>query len=656
MSDTFHAQLEWDEQGQPLSCSFGDVYFSRSNGLEETRYVFLAQNDLPNRFSQLGENATFTIAETGFGTGLNFLCAWQLFEQQAPAQARLHFISVEKYPFTYADLERALALWPELAKYSDALLALYVAVHSGFQHFVLADGRVTLTLLIGDVLECLPELDAECDAWFLDGFAPAKNPEMWTPALFQQMARLCTSAATIATFTCAGFVRRGLIEAGFAMEKVSGFGHKREMLKGKRSSTHACTVAKPWFSRPPRPEGPKTAIVIGAGLAGAATASSLAKRGWYVTVLDKHASPAAEASGNLQGILYLKLSSHFTPLTRLALSGFGYTRRLLQNSLDRGIDWDACGTLQLAIDEREGTRQCQLAEQMPQALLRPVDAREASDLAGIELYSGGLYFPEAGWVHPPALCMSLLQHPNIKLMTCHEALRLKHHNGEWHVLGNGSFRIQATVVVVASATETAALVESAQLPLKRIRGQITHLPATNESQSLRCIICGDGYVAPSRGGVHTLGASFNFKRDDTEICQEEHQSNLALLQQISPALLDACGAKNLDVTSLSGRAAFRCTTPDYLPVVGPVADAAEFAKAYAVLGKDARQVPDKPTPWMENLFVNAAHGSRGLISAPLSGELIAAWLGNEPLPLPRSVAEACHPNRFPLRAVVRGQV
>jgi tRNA 5-methylaminomethyl-2-thiouridine biosynthesis bifunctional protein len=654
MSDIFHAQLDWDDQGQPISRSFGDVYFSKASGLEETRYVFLAQNELHRRFKALRAGEVFTIGETGFGTGLNFLCAWQLFEQIAPPESRLHFVSVEKYPLSASDLEKALALWPELACYADEFLAQYVAVHPGFQRFSLDNGRVTLTLLIGDVLDCLPELDARCDAWFLDGFAPAKNPDMWTSALFEQLARLAANNATLATFTCAGFVRRGLTEAGFTMEKVPGFGHKREMLRGSITAAPMLRPAKPWFSRPPLHIGTKTALVIGAGLAGASTAASLAARGWQVTVLERHATPAAEASGNLQGVLYLKLSPHFTPLTRLALSGFGYTRRMLQG-LDKTQAWNGCGTIQLAIDPAEEKRQQQLAERLPSALLQRITADEASQLSGVALSQSGLYFPESGWVHPPALCHFLLQHPNITLVTSQEAIRLERSEDQWIAFGNEVPLAKASIVVVASATETAKLVESAQLPLKRIRGQITHLPATPESHSLQCVVCGEGYIAPARSGLHMLGASFDFKRDDLELCAEEHKDNLALLNAISPSLAKALEAEYLDPAVLEGRVAFRCTTPDYLPVVGPVVDANAFRQAFAILGKDARQVPDTPVPWLSNLFVNAGHGSRGLITAPLSGELLAAWLDNEPLPLPRSIAEACHPNRFPLRAVIRGQ-
>lgn len=653
MSDFQHAQLDWDEHGQPLSRGFGDVYFSRASGLEETRYVFLAHNALPLRFAALPAGGRLSVGETGFGTGLNFLCAWQLFERTAPADTRLHFVSVERFPLTRADLQKALALWPELAPWADALLAQYVAVHPGFQRFVFAEGRVVLTLLVGDVLERLPELDARIDAWFLDGFAPAKNPEMWTPALFAELARLSAPGASLATFTSAGFVRRGLNAAGFAMQRVKGFGQKREMLAGRFEGTPQ-EAAKPWFARPPRPAGPREALVIGAGLAGCAAAASLARRGWQVTLLERRAAVAEETSGNPQGVLYLKLSAHGTALSRLILAGFGFTRRLLQR-LEPGRDWSPCGVLQLASDAREAARQAELAAAFPADLLHGLGRAEAEERAGVALDSGGLFYPEAGWVHPPALCAHLAAHPNIRLLPHREVLDLHREDGQWCARAGETLLARAPVAVFCGGAEIARFPEAAGLPLKRIRGQISRLPATAASRDLQTVLCAEGYVAPPRDGEHTLGASFRFDSTELELTAEEHAENLQLLREISTDLAERLQADRLDPAALDGRAGFRCTSPDYLPIAGPLADAAAFAEAYAVLGKDARQVPQHPCPWLDGLYVSSGHGSRGLLSAPLAGELLAAWLDDEPLPVPRAVAEACHPNRFGLRRLIRGK-
>ncbi|WP_294737624.1 bifunctional tRNA (5-methylaminomethyl-2-thiouridine)(34)-methyltransferase MnmD/FAD-dependent 5-carboxymethylaminomethyl-2-thiouridine(34) oxidoreductase MnmC [uncultured Pseudomonas sp.] len=658
MNPVSHAQLDWDDQGRPHSRVFDDVYFSDQSGLEETRYVFLQQNRLQERFAALPAGGRLVIGETGFGTGLNFLCAWQLFEQHAVPDARLHFVSVEKYPLSHADLQRALALWPELAPFAEQLLAQYVAIHQGFQRLILDNGRVTLTLLIGDALEQLPQLDAQIDAWFLDGFAPAKNPDMWTAELFAELARLAAPGSTISTFTSTGWVRRLINAAGFKMKRTPGIGHKWEILRGEflgwPAEAPPPLAAKPWFARPPAISGERRALVIGGGLAGCASAASLAARGWHVSLLERHDGLAQEASGNPQGVLYLKLSAHGTALSQLIVSGFGHTRRLLEH-LQRGTDWDGCGVLQLAFNAKEAERQAQLAQAFAPDLLHRLDQPQAQARAGIALEHGGLFFPEGGWVHPPALCQWQAGQPGIEVLPHHEVLELRKVDGQWQAWDGEHLLAGAAVVVLAGAAEIKRFAPSAGLPLKRIRGQITELAETPASSALNTVVCAEGYVAPARLGQHTLGASFDFNSLDLTPSAADHAGNLALLEEISPDLRQRLHTDVLEPEQLQGRAAFRCTSPDYLPIVGPLADPHLFAQAYAVLGKDARQVPDAPCPWLDGLYVNSGHGSRGLITAPLAGELLAAWLENEPLPLPRSVAEACHPNRFALRTLIRGK-
>lgn len=652
-----NAQIDWDEQGRPHSRQYDDIYFSKDQSLEETQYVFIEQNRLRERFAALAPDSCLVIGETGFGTGLNFLCAWQLFAAQAPESARLHFVSVEKYPLSRADLVRALQLWPGLAAFSEPLLAQYVAVHPGFQQFSFANGRVTLTLLIGDVLEQLPLLEAAVDTWFLDGFAPAKNPDMWTPELFAQLARLSGPGTTLATFTTTGWVRRGLMAVGFKMKRVPGIGKKWEVMHGEflgnPAEQPAPVPVPPWYACPPALTGAREALVIGAGLAGSATAASLAARGWQVSVLERHDGPAQEASGNPQGVLYLKLSAHGTALSQLILAGFGYTRRWLER-LQRGHDWDACGVLQLAFDDKEGARQAKLAEAFDCSLLQALDREQAQAIAGVALASGGLYYPEGGWVHPPALCRAQLQHPRIRLLTHREVLQLRQVDGGWQAWDGDQLLASAPLVVLAGAADVRRFASCAALPLKRIRGQITRVPANDASRALSTVVCAEGYVAPARDDEHTLGASFDFHSEDLTPTEAEHRDNLGLLREISEDLAQRFDSDALDPALMEGRAAFRCTSPDYLPIVGPLADPVRFADAYAVLGKDARQVPDTPCPWMDGLYVNTGHGSRGLITAPLSGELIAAWVSGEPLPVPRAVAQACHPNRFMLRELIRG--
>jgi tRNA 5-methylaminomethyl-2-thiouridine biosynthesis bifunctional protein len=446
-------------------------------------------------------------------------------------------------------------------------------------------------------------------------------------------------------------VRRALKEAGFEIKRIPGFGQKWENIQGHLAASPK-TLESPWFARPSYKPTQRKALIIGAGLAGCASAASLAARGWQVTLLERHDDVAQEGSGNPQGVLYLKLSAHGTALSQLVASGFGYTRRLLQN-LQQGQDWDACGVLQLAFDHKESARQAALSDAFPPSLLRAVQREEAEQLAGVALNHGGLLYPDAGWAHPPALCRWLIAHPDIELLRHQHPVELRRAGEQWQALIGDELLAEAPVVILAGAADAARFSQSAWLPLKRIRGQITALTVTERSSALRTVLCAKGYVAPPREGQHTLGASFNFAETDPAPSAAEHHSNLEMLAEISADLHQRLEADTVDIDQLHGRVAFRCTSPDYLPIIGALADPARFAEAYAVLAKDARQVPDTPCPWLDGLYVNTAHGSRGLITAPLSGELLAAWLNDEPLPVPRAIAEACHPNRFLLRKLIR---
>jgi len=238
-------------------------------------------------------------------------------------------------------------------------------------------------------------------------------------------------------------------------------------------------------------------------------------------------------------------------------------------------------------------------------------------------------------------------------LTHHDVLQLNNVDNQWQACDGERVLASAPVVILAGAAEVKRFPASSGLPLKRIRGQITQLVQTEHSAALNTVVCAEGYVAPGRMGEHTLGASFDFDNDDLTTTPAGHQGNLDLMDEISPQLSSLFG-EQLDPAQLQGWAAFRCTSPDYLPIVGPLSDPEAFASTYAVLRKDARQVPDTPCPWLHGLYVNSGHGSRGLITAPLSGEMLAAWINNEPLPVPRTIAEACHPNRFALRALING--
>lgn len=605
--------LDWQD-GQPFSSRYQDIYFSRESGIAETRHVFLTQNRLAERWAQLRGGDLFVIGETGFGTGLNFLCAWQLWAQTAPQDARLHFISTELHPILPDDLRRALALWPELSGFADELLSRYSAMARGWSRMTFAGGRVALTLLIGDIADTLPQLRAQVDAWFLDGFAPAKNPEMWNDALYQAMAQRSAPGATFATFTSAGAVRRGLQAAGFMVEKVAGYGRKREILCG--------TFERPTVRH--LPPAAREAVVIGGGLAGSASAHSLASRGWKVTLIERHAQLAAEASGNHQGILYARLSPKMSPLSEFTLAGYQHALRNLNVMLPQGEDsWQRCGLLQLAFNEDEASRlRGILALNLPEEVLRFMDPSGASTIAGVELPFGGLYFPGGGWVHPPALCRVLSATPGITIRTGLEATELQAGVHGWQVAGESGLLAEAPVVVVACAAHTRRFAQTAHLPLRSIRGQITHLPATVASTRLSAVLCTEGYAAPARHGLHTIGATYGNLEEALDVRAVDNIENLAMLSQLSPGLYEMLGGHQLRPETLDGRASCRCNVADYLPLVGEVSSAAP------------------------GLYVNIGHGSRGLITAMLAAEALASSLENEPAPLPESLMKAVSPQRF----------
>lgn len=632
------ATLDWQD-GQPYSRQFGDVYFSRTSGIEETRHVFLHHNHLQERWHDLPDGRVFTIGETGFGTGLNFLCAWQLWRETASPATRLHYVSTEKYPLTRQELSQALSLWPELAEFSLTLLSQYRTLTPGWHRFTFDHGKVMLTLLVGDARETLPELSAKVDAWFLDGFAPAKNPEMWQPELFHEIARLSASQATFATFTSAGLVKRGLAEVGFTVEKVAGFGSKRDMLRGR---LHAAAISSGNM--------PGNAIVIGGGISGTASAYSLAQRGWQVTLIERHAKLASEASGNPQGMLYARLTKHDIPLSRLALTGYLYTLNLLHRLLQHGADWDDCGLIQQAFDARETQRQYDVLQRgFPAELVHELSQQEASNLAGFDLPHGGLHFPGGGWVTPPALCQALASHANIMLLATQEAVSLTRENQQWRVHDGEQMLTEAAVVILATANATLAFPQAAHLPLQSVRGQITQLPATTNSRKLAKVLCTDGYVTPARNQTHCLGATFTPEISEPHMRVEDHQHNLHTLHGLSPALFTALDAGQLDVQALDGRAALRCASPDYLPMAGPLLDAAQTEAAYATGALRGHRAIAAQLPWLDGLYVNTAHGSKGLVSAPLCAELLASMINHEPLPMDASLARALDPNRFLLR-------
>lgn len=643
------ARVQWDDNGQPISSAYDDVYFSRQSGLEETRYVFLQHNQLEQRFSDLTDGDHFTIAETGFGTGLNFLTAWQLWQQQAPAHARLHFVSVEKHPLSKADLTQALALWPELTDLASPLIERFPPPCPGFYRLQLSD-QVSLTLLYADAIDAFQSLKASVDAWFLDGFAPAKNPDMWTQALFEQMARLSKSGTTFSTFTAAGMVRRGLQKAGFHVNKVKGFAHKREMICGQLQSAAQNHWPEPGWSRWPCNDKPQEAIVLGAGIAGCSSARALAERGVIVQVIDRHPVPANEASGNPQGVLYAKLPAKPTPASRIHLNGLHYSLQLLQSLDDQ--HWQACGVLQLGLNPAEQEKQdklCQL-QHYPRELVHPLTAEQASAVAGVNIQAPALSYPGSGWVSPKAWCQQLLDHPNITLVTDTQINHIEQTSQGWQ-LSNVTHTFTTATLVLACADQARQFSPCQWLPTKTIRGQVSQVKKTVQAPALKKVLCGHSYISPATQDHWCFGATFNLRDENTEVRLQDHQENLCNTQQLSEEL--AASLALTPIEQWQGRVAFRCTSPDYLPIVGPVPVLEAFTAQFAELRHDAKAQITQQPEYYPGLYVNIAHGSKGMITAPLAAELLASQLCNEPLPIEQHLAQVLLPARFLVKKLIK---
>lgn len=623
------ATVEW-QGGTPVSSRFGDPYFSLQGGAAETRHVFLDGTGLPGAWA--GRRA-FAVGETGFGTGLNFLSAWDLWRRDPHRPTFLHYVSVEGFPLEPEDMRRALAAWPELGPPARRLGAAWPQPSPGFHRLRFEDGAVTLTLLFGPVEAMLAELEAELDAWFLDGFAPSRNPEMWTPAVFAEVARLSRPGTRLATFTAAGRVRRGLESAGFRMEPVPGFGRKREMLRGVFAGPRPPSAIEPWY-RPPAPLAPGTALVVGGGIAGTAVAAALRDRGWRVRLAERHRRLAAEGSGNPAGIVMPRIALGAGPERPFHAQAF-------RHALDRLAPWlAATGVLELAGDADAAARQeaaCAAGVLAP-GLMRRVDAGRAASIAGVDLAGaaaqGALWFEGAGWLVPEAACRGLAEGAEVE-------------PGVGVGAGDGG---EADLTVLAGGPDTRLFAPAAWLPLVPRRGQVTLVPATAAGAALTCVLGGKGYVIPAGGGRLVIGATFDPVEDALparrqEARPEDDRRNLDAAGTWIPGLIGP------DPRRAMGRAALRAMTPDHLPLAGPLPDRDAWLDAYAGLRTgDRRRVPAEP-PLHPRTWVLSGLGARGLTTAPLAAELIAAQVAGEPWPVPRRVAAALHPGRFIVRSL-----
>ena len=598
------ATLSRTPDGTAFSEEFRDVYHSTHGGLAQSRHVFLAGNGLPQRWRG---REHFVILETGFGLGLNFLTAWHAWREDPARPRRLHFLSVEGTPLAADELAQALAPFEELAPLARALRRAWPPPVAGFHRIHFDAGNVILTLMLGPAATALPQLVARVDAFFLDGFSPARNPGIWSPEVVRELARVAAPGATLATWTVAGGVRAALADAGFSIEKRPGFASKREMLVSTFVKEREAAAA-------PRV---RAAAVIGGGLAGTVAAERLAVRGWQVDLVDQDRSRSAPEIGLVRPVVNLRDAVN----AQASRSAFLYTLQHLRALGGDGynLDWDECGVLQLAQDEQEAARFAAIASSQgyPAQFLQYVDAERAAGIAGHAVRGPGWWFPSGARVSPRSFWVATLARAGepVRRRVGRRVARLEREGGSWRALdADDRVVAEAPVLILSNAADAKRLLPEARLPLSQVRGQLTYLPR-RDGHRLEVVVSGTGYAAPMDDGRTCVGATYDHDDDDRSVRERDHESNLRRAESMLPGV-----AAGVDASALEGWTGFRTTVPDRLPVFGATA--------------------------VEGLYTATGLGSRGLLWAPLGAEQLACSLESEPLPLPRDLGGAISPRRF----------
>jgi tRNA 5-methylaminomethyl-2-thiouridine biosynthesis bifunctional protein len=628
------------------SIGFDDYYFLHLDPIGERQSVFIDGNQLPKRFAELKPNSILRIGETGFGTGLTFLLGWLNFLTHAPLGTRLQWVSTEAFPLSHRDLSRALDALP----LSDKLFKIAKQLREAWPDSVptchrrfFADGRIILDLHFSDAEAVFSQLSGSIDAWCLDGFSPDRNPELWDTALFRALARHSHQTTTLSTFTSARIVRDRLSKAGFLVEKVPGYGGKRDRFNAifvGDPASYPCVRSK-------RTVAINRIAIVGAGLAGAWVAHAFAQRGIAVTVFEKDL-PASGASGNSQGITYAKLSIEATPNSLIQMQSLAHLGQWFRHfSPDH---WQQSGALLLAQNDKALSHQEKLLAALPDTYLqmRSVSQSEASEMAGLLLNHGGLFVPDAGWLNPKGCVNELLANPLIEAKSYQHILRAEHSNDATLLTiqsTNNQTEDQTFDLVVWTNGLEANRFISMHLPLKPVRGQITQISGLVE---LRMPICGDAYIAPAANGMMTCGATYTPNSDDLRPRTDDDLTNLAAAN----SLLQRPAWTAHDV--LSHRASIRAATPDYAPIVGQIADPSSWNERLDRLKCDASFQPPRALPYLDGQYVLAGLGSRGTLTAPITAELVVSQILGEVLPVSEAVRDALAPDRFFRRQLRRG--
>jgi len=618
MSDRFEpllpATLAFDADGVPVSPRYGDVYHARAGALAQARHVFLTGNHLPQRWQG---KSHFTVGETGFGTGNNFLALWQAWQADPARCTRLHVLSFEAHPFAAADMALLAARSdPAVRALAQQLAAAWPVLTPGVHRLEFEGGAVTLTLFFGAIARTAHEAEARVDAFLLDGFAPERNPEMWTPRLFGQLRRLAAPGATLATWCAAGRVRRDLRAAGFLVERAPGFA-------GKHHMTVACL--RPGLGRRAAPPVARAApvAIVGAGFAGSALAHALGRRGVACVLIDPALAhkPAGVHQGHRAAALSPVATRDDDQRARVCRAGVLLAARLWAQLADARAHPHACGTLQLGLDAATQASMRAAVErlQFPPDWLQWLDRAQASQAAGLPLPHAGLYFPQGRVVRPTVVLPALTR---AATHVCALVARLEHAaNGNWCVLdGAGQVLLHAQTVVLACAGQVPAVLAASRpdaacalFPrMRHLGGQVAYMNLGGDFPAPRAIVAGKGYWLPPVDGLSTAGSTY----------WRAPAAAPSTLAPIAEKLASLCAIPHAvwqqHLASAQTWSGYRAAMADHLPVIGAL-------------------------PGMDGVWAACAFGSRGLAYAALAGEVIAAQLTGEPVPLERSLCRRIAP-------------
>jgi len=660
-----HAKIHFNQENTPVSDKFDDVYFSNQDGLAETHYVFLEGNQLWERWVNYQE-AHFVIAETGFGTGLNFFAVTTLFREfrqkhpDSPLK-RLYFISFEKYPLLLDALQQAHLAYPQFSHLAQHLQQNWLNPIQGCYRFHFDE--TTLDLWFGDVAENLPQLgdymNSKIDAWFLDGFAPSKNPDMWNEQLYQQMFRFTKQQGTFATFTAASAVRKGLESAGFNIKKRKGFGKKRECLSGQKTHKKLTALSAPWFHSQPANLKEQDIAIIGGGIASLCTAISLVKRGAKITIYCEDEQTALNASGNKQGAFYPQLSDDNERNIRFYIHAFAYGHQFLQWAIQQQIKFEHefCGVALCAYNDKAESKLNKIAKlNLPSDLYQSLNQTELSEKVGLPLPFRGGFIPQGAWLAPRQLVQhtfAFLEKQGVQIKTLQKVTALSQTENGWQITTAENKTFCHEVVVLANGHKLTDFEQTQKLPLYPVRGQVSQIPTSANLLKLKTVLCYDGYLTPvdQAKASHCIGASHVRDNATREFSLTEQQENQQKIQQNIPEEW----TKEVDTSGNLARVGVRCSVRDLTPMMGAVPHfSAQQVQYQNLFNLRRRKQPIEQAANYPNLYLIGALGSRGLTSAPFLGETLASLIYGEPLPMSEDLIHNLMPNRSWARRWLKG--